>query len=514
MHPSDNLFKLIQSLSPSEKRYFKIYAEQHIIGKKNNYMLLFDAIARQKEYDEAAIKRKFRREKFIRQLTFTKNALTHKIMKALRSFREGSKNRRDESELRDLLHDLEILYQKELLDQFKKELKRSKKIAYQAEAFLILLRLLAWEKKYVIEQSIKRTKKKLKVVIAEEQKIIELYTRQATYYNLSKLILTSLRVKVSDKKKKELRELEELVTHPLLKSKEEATTFMSKTYYHDTLGLYHWKMGNLEEAYQHYEELVELWEDNPTAKSQDDMLYRQSLGNYLNVCHALGQNKMNMFPFISKKIKSLPKGNLDTQIKTFQLTVLYELLYYMNTGKFEEGVREIKKIEPELNTVKHQLPTSELLSIYYNISIIHFFSEDFSNTLFWLNEILSHPRTDVRKDIQQFAKILQFIIHYELDNEEILENLYRSVYRSLKKEEQMNEFEEMVLNYIRKLLVVNPFDKKALDDCYNEFGEAISAMQGKPDYVHILGAQETIIWVVSKLQNVSIGDIFRKSIGK
>ncbi len=513
MRPSDNLFKLIHSLSPSEKRYFKIYAEQHIIGKKNNYMLLFDAIARQKEYDEAAIKRKFRKEKFIRQLTFTKNALTHKIMKALRSFQEGSKNRSESAGLKDLVHNLEILYQKELLNQFKKELKRSKKIAYQAEDFLILLRLLVWEKKYVIEQSAKKTRQKLKKVIEEENKVLQLHTNQTTYYNLSKQILTSLRSKVSDKKKKELLELEDLIQHPLLQSEEQASTFMSKTYYHDTLGLYHWKMGNLSKAFSHYEQLVDLWESSPQSEKQDNMLYRQSLGNYLNVCHAMGQDKMGLFPFILKKIKSLPKGNLETQIKTFQLTVHHELLYYLNTGKFEEGAKVIEIIEAELRTLEQQLPTSELLSIYYNICIIYFFSEDFTKTLLWLNEILSHPRTDVRKDIQQFAKILQFIIHYELDNEEILENLYRSVYRSLKKEEQLHEFEEMVLSYIKQLLVINPFDKKALNECYNEFGEAISSMQAKPDYVHILGAQETIIWVVSKLQETSMGDIFRKATG-
>ncbi|MEZ4885521.1 MAG: hypothetical protein R3E32_12385 [Chitinophagales bacterium] len=513
MRPSDNLFKLIQSLSASEKRYFKIYAEQHIIGKKNNYMQLFDMIAKQTEYDEAAIKRKFRREKFIRQLTFTKNTLTHKIMKALRSFQEGSKNRSEESELRDLLHDLDILYQKELLDQFKKELKRSKKIAYRVEEFLILLRLLAWEKKYVIEQSTKKTEQKLKAVIEEEEEVMQLLRNQMIYYNLSKQILTSLRTKVSDKKKKELQELKALVQHPLLQSEAQATTFMSKTYYHDTLGLYHWKMGDLQKAYTHYEQLVDLWESDAKSAAQDNMLYRQSLGNYLNVCHAMGQDKMGMFPFILKKIKSLPKGNLETQIKTFQLTVHHELLYYLNTGKFEEGTKVVKKIEAELRTLEQQLPTSELLSIYYNISIIYFFSEDFTNTLLWLNEILSHPRTDVRKDIQQFAKILQFIIHYELDNEEILENLYRSVYRSLKKEEQLHEFEQLVLNYIRKLLVINPFEKKVLNECYNEFGEAISTMQAKPDYIHILGAQETIIWVVSKLQETTMGEVFRKATG-
>ncbi len=510
MRPSENLFKLIHSLTPSEKRYFKIYAEQHIIGKRNNYMRLFDAIARQKEYDEIAIKRKFRGEKFIKQLTFTKNALTHKIMKALRSFSEGSKSRTVEAELRNLLQDLEILYQKELLGQFQKELKRIKKLAYQSEDFLTLLRLLVWEKKYVIEQSVKKLGQKLQLVIEEEKKITILFQNQTTYYNLSKQLLTSLRTKISDKKKKELEVLQKLIAHPLLQSKEKAITFMSKTYYHDTLGLYHWKMGNLETAYSHYEQLVELWEKNPKAKYQDDMLYRQSLGNYLNVCHAIGPKKMDIFPFILKKVKALPKGNIDTQIKTFQLTIHHELLYYLNTGKFKEGTKVIEKIAEELNTLEKQLPTSKLLSIYYNICIICFFSEDYPNTLLWLNEILYHPRTDVRKDIQQFAKILQFIIHYELDNEEILENLYRSVYRSMKKEEQLHEFEEIVLNYIRQLLVINPFEKEELNACYNAFGEAISAMQAKPDYVFFLGAQETIMWVVSKLQGTSVGDVFKK----
>jgi len=500
-------------LSPSEKRYFKIYAEQHIIGKKNNYIFLFDAIARQKEYDEAAIKRKFRGEKFVKQLTFTKNTLTHKIMKALRSFNEGGKNRTQGAELRDLLHDLEILYQKELLDQFKKELKRSKKIAYQTEAFLILLRLLVLEKKYVIEQSTKKTEQRLSAVVEEETKVMGLLQNQTTYYNLSKQVLTSLRTKITDKKKKEVDLLKTLVEHPLLQSEEEATTFGSKTYYHDTLGLYHWKIGNLQKAFGHYEQLIDLWEEHPKTNSQDTMRYRQSLGNYLNVCHAMGRDHMGMFPFILKKIKSLPQENLETQIKTFQLTVHHELLYYLNTGKFEEGGKVIKNIEVELRRLEQQLPTSELLSIYYNISVIYFFCEDYTNTLLWLNEILAHPRTDVRRDIQQFAKILQFIIHYELENEHILENLYRSVYRSLKKEEQLHEFEKIVLNYIRQLLVVNPFDKEALHSCYNEFGEAISAMQAKPDYIHVLGSQETIMWVVSKLEETSIGAIYRKVIG-
>ena len=59
MIASEDLHKLIKSLSQSEKRFFKIYASRHVIGEQNNYVQLFDAIANQKNYNEKAIKEKF-----------------------------------------------------------------------------------------------------------------------------------------------------------------------------------------------------------------------------------------------------------------------------------------------------------------------------------------------------------------------------------------------------------------------------------------------------------------------
>ena len=52
---SSDLFDLIKSLKQSEKRYFKIFSERHVIGEKNNYVMLFDAIDNMAEYDELAL---------------------------------------------------------------------------------------------------------------------------------------------------------------------------------------------------------------------------------------------------------------------------------------------------------------------------------------------------------------------------------------------------------------------------------------------------------------------------
>src|SRR5690606_18709603 len=46
----DPLFELVRSLTKSEKRYFKLFAQMQ--GKDKKYLLLFDAIDRLEEYDE------------------------------------------------------------------------------------------------------------------------------------------------------------------------------------------------------------------------------------------------------------------------------------------------------------------------------------------------------------------------------------------------------------------------------------------------------------------------------
>ena len=75
MKTSDHLFKLIKSLSKSEKGYFKKYANFHVRNDQNNYTRIFDAIDLQKEYDEKKIIRKFQRERFVNQFAVAQNYL-------------------------------------------------------------------------------------------------------------------------------------------------------------------------------------------------------------------------------------------------------------------------------------------------------------------------------------------------------------------------------------------------------------------------------------------------------
>ena len=67
MKKTDDLFQLIKSLSKSEKGYFKKFSYLYTIEGEKNYIKLFDAIEKQKEYDEKKLLKIFNEEEFIKQ---------------------------------------------------------------------------------------------------------------------------------------------------------------------------------------------------------------------------------------------------------------------------------------------------------------------------------------------------------------------------------------------------------------------------------------------------------------
>ena len=59
-----DLFALIKSLKPTEKRYFTLSAGLMTPAKKNNYLRLFEVLDAMDSYDESLLKTKYRKEAF------------------------------------------------------------------------------------------------------------------------------------------------------------------------------------------------------------------------------------------------------------------------------------------------------------------------------------------------------------------------------------------------------------------------------------------------------------------
>ena len=99
----NHLHQLIKSLSAPEKGYIKKQAMLHVIGSQNKYIKIFDAIDKQKEYNEKELIRKFKGEPILNNFAVAKNYLFKFILKSLESYNTSIK-----SELRSSLNQIEI----------------------------------------------------------------------------------------------------------------------------------------------------------------------------------------------------------------------------------------------------------------------------------------------------------------------------------------------------------------------------------------------------------------------
>ena len=133
----EDLFHLIQSMSKSEKRYFKMESKK-AGNKTSNHVKLFDAINNLEEYDEEVLKKKLRKEKFIQHLSAEKRYLYQAVLRSIRNFRG------DQSifaQIKTMVVDANYLLERALYDQAENILDKAQKLAEKIDDTVSLLEI-------------------------------------------------------------------------------------------------------------------------------------------------------------------------------------------------------------------------------------------------------------------------------------------------------------------------------------------------------------------------------------
>jgi len=139
----DFLFSLIKSLSPSEKRHFRLSAQGKYGQKEKLFMQLFDVFDKQKKYDETKLAKKIPGLKNS-QLSNLKANLYRQI---LTSLRKQQINNNPIINLREILDFALVLYNKGMYKASLNMLEKAKKIATSNQLNTHLYLLLEIERK-------------------------------------------------------------------------------------------------------------------------------------------------------------------------------------------------------------------------------------------------------------------------------------------------------------------------------------------------------------------------------
>lgn len=446
------LFQLIKSLSSSEKGYVKKYCARNGAGAA--YLKLFDAVEKQVVYDEEAIKKKFKKEKFVNQFSVAKNYLIKAILKSLRSYHaESSKN----IQVHELLVEIEILQGKRLAGLSQKLLRKAKKIALESELYNHYAEISFWDFRLTLSSEYTdQTDQQMETIkeVGNEgmESILLLYQYRHLAYDIYKYTL----------KEGYSREVEALAVahefeqHELLQAPPTQSVRALGRYYNIWTKIHEIK-NDFEAGYEASQKFVAVIQENP-AIFADFLMPTIIPAHYNLLASCISLNKKEIFFECLEYFKKIPvlykcKNELVLQVIDCYAISL-ELNFYTQNAYFELAKDILGTAE---SMVREQaLPSIGLgllhIEMVYSIAYAHFGLGNYSTSEDWVTMALDQQKNSIREDIICLAQLLHIINHVELGNYQYLNNRLRSLYQFIKKMKKAHAFEIVMLQFIKKLI--------------------------------------------------------------
>jgi len=505
MKPSLELFKLIKSLSKSEKRFFKLSSSLQSGDK--NYIKIFDYIDKQEEYDEELLKVHFKKERFIAHLSSEKNHLYKLILKSLRMFYgEQSLN----SVLQQEIKNVEILYQKALFSECSKIIKKSKKIAADHEKFFFWIDLLSWEKR-LIEEAYEEGDfgQDLDELIVEEERVIAKLRNYAEYYVLYSKINYVFRSGGFSKNDTEKDIVDSIADNYLIKEKNTAISSRATFICYYIKGLCAATNRDYENAMHFFKHVIQIIDKAPKLKSDLAKHYLLSHAHLIH-CHIDSNNfsaAQELIVRLSSHLENPGFQSMDVQVRVFSIQSTYQMMLYNNQSFFRKTLSYIESSNEQFDFFSEKLSKEHRIIYIYHKAYAHFGCGEFKQAMKVLNELINDNETMLRQDYYSFARVLNMFIHYELDNQSLLSYHINSTKRYLSKSDRNYIIESYLLESIQKL---NKCESKKecnelLISMKNDFDNMMTNRREKV----VLDYFDLGLWLNSKIEGKTMSELVK-----
>ncbi len=502
MKPSTELFKLIKSLTKSEKRFFKLSSSLQSGDK--NYLKIFDHIEKQTEYDEDEMKEVFSKETFIKHLPSEKNHLYKLILKSLRSFYSEQSVI---SLLKQEMKNIEILYNKALYKECEKFVSRAKDIAKEYEKFYYWFELISWEKK-LLEEAYEAGEftTNLDDLVEEEELVIAKLRNLAEYQVIYSKINLVFRSGGFTRNEAERKVVEDIADYHLIKGKNTAISTRAASMCYYIKGLCAATNRNYSDSYQFFNKTREILDNSPKIKEDSAQRYVMTLAHLLR-CYIDGKQFENAQKMIEdiRAIESKKGGNsMDIQVRLFTSSYAQELTLLHAMGEFQKSVDLIPKIEELQQFFGEKVNKEQEVVLAYKKAYSYFGVGNYKKALSYVNIVLNDNEQNLRQDIYSFLRLFNLVLHFELENYDFLEYVIKSTNRFLNKQERDFEAESVCIKHIKKLAKTNVVNDKALI-LSQLMDELTSLMKDKNEGV-LLEYINITAWVDSKIKKISFSE--------
>lgn len=510
MKPSTELFKLIKSLSKSEKRFFKLSSSLQT-GEKN-YLKIFDCIDKQSVYDEEALKKEFKGEVFVKHFPSEKNHLYKLILKSLRSFYSEQSI---SSLLKQEIKNIEILYNKALYKECEKFVSRAKKLAEPYEKFYYWYELISWQKK-LLEEAYEEGEfsTNLDELVEEEEMVVAKLRNLAEYQVIYSKINLIFRSGGFTRNNEEQKVVESIANYHLIKGKNTAISTKATSICYYIKGLCAATNRDYESSFQFFNRTKEVLNQNPMVKEDSPQRYVMTLFHLLR-CYIDNkdfENATNLVNEIRQLRNQKGFNSMDIAVRIYTNTYNQELHMLHVMGEMQKSVDLLSEIEKEKKVYEGKISKEQEVTFLYNQAYSYFGIGQYKKSLSFINEVLNDNEQNLRQDIYGFSRLLNLILHYELENYDFLEYAIKSTNRYLSKTKRNYQIESVFIKYIRKVSKV--VDGSAKMKIFIEMKDEVDALLNVHEERVILEFFDVSAWILSKIQKIPFDSAVKTILAK
>jgi hypothetical protein len=438
--------KLINSLSGSEKRHFKLFSGKQQ-GEKD-YLGLFDIIEQNPLTDTQNIAAAYR-ESF--PGSSLDNASRYLIKLVTDSLIQSKVEKDNLFHLLQRLMRVKILQERSLTEEAYHELKKIQKKAELTQNHFMQYITFRYELNHLSEASFPGMTDTYLVEMQMKAKecLRTMHHIEGHYslYELLKYRLIHYRGIESDEDKKKLNDL--LLSEVSLVAGKVKNNFEFRKLHLLFQSFFFTHTGNHKSALKTFHELNTLFEQNADLQEHPPIDYFTSLDGILDSLNS-NQNYEQM-PFYIEKIRNIDMDSCPDHFRFLlqKTVVVYTLKLFIQEQQYDSAIDYIKSLDPHLWDAYQLINVEKRLELYFYCSLAYFGNKEYKKALKYLNDITAESSRYALLPVYKALRLLHIIIHYELKNTTFLTYEIRSYKRFFQQKNKTLKSEKLAFKTIQ-----------------------------------------------------------------
>jgi len=493
---SDSLWQLIKSLKGAEKTFLKRNFVSKKLNAKQVYLKLFDAIAKQKVYDEAAIIKKFSPAITKKNIAFQKHYLQNIVGEAIAEY---DSRKTIGHELYNQILLIRVLRKRGLIDGANALWEKTVLKARASEMYPFLTMLITEFEKMILSGSSETQFEDLHSVFKGRTLTYNEYAEMITLRDIYTEVLLLKRKShfdIDDDLKERIIFLLEIVNKTNIQK--HVKSFWFRHYYHLNKATLLYLLNDIENAMPLLKEALNDWKNNTQYIKKDGEFYIELLYmiNYAGILHGDYQFVINSFnnPVNDFIDDPLQRANFES-IKYLALNKIYN-----KTAKYSDVKKLVQHMKTKYRHWEPLLNADLNRTLNFSLGIACFVLEDYNDALYFVKRGNTYFKDGTREEHTAVAHILLLLITFSMDNDRLFETEYRATYTYFYKRKKKHPFETALVQCLKRSFYLT--DKQIKIKEYEKTLQVFE--ENKDDTVQQINFSIFNYpgWLISKVQNI------------